>query len=612
MKFHICKVILWLKNGKIRKIKFLPNKVNVITGESGTGKTEILDIIDYCLFTSSSKISEDVVNENIDWYGLQVKINDKKYTVARKSLSQGLVSKDYFFSSSGEIPEDVSKNTSESTIKSLFETEFSIDSKVSIPYGSNRIKMGSKISFRYFLMFNTISVNIIENDSGVFFDKQDDARYRDALPRVFDLAIGIETIENILKKEKKTELENKLAKLERKQKTLSSKASEFQSEQAAMIKRAKEFSLIDEGLDLDSSLIELESIISGIPSNIKSTIDGEKIEREIYLLERKLHNLDRFSREHESYKRNLTSTLDSLKPIAALEERDSELIKTSIFDELVKAFHVQLLEIRKARKTSTPIDRQLRDEIRSIELKLSTLRNTITSQPKFNRNFENNREKYFFLGETKSKMDLYSSTNTVSVLSHEDNMEELVSQIESIDIMDNSAKKELTIKLIEEVIAEFIESSGTALNNYSNYLPVFNYNEKKLLLRKRKTSFIENVGSSSNHVFLHLFFSLAMHEAAFQNESPFVAPFLIIDQPSRPYWGSDNENKKNVDQSDESKICEAFKLLNSFVGSRKENKSSFQMILFEHVPKRLFTDFEHFNLVEEFEDGNALIPANLM
>jgi hypothetical protein len=40
---------------------------------------------------------------------------------------------------------------------------------------------------------------------------------------IFDLALGIETVENILKSERKAELENHLAKLIRKNKTISSK-----------------------------------------------------------------------------------------------------------------------------------------------------------------------------------------------------------------------------------------------------------------------------------------------------------------------------------------------------------------------------------------------------
>jgi len=226
MNFNINKIVLWLKNGRIREIKFEPNKVNLITGGSHTGKSAILEIVDYCFFSSKSRISESMINENVLWYGLNLSLNDKRYTIARKSLLQGKVSNDYYFSSLGEIPTIVEANNTEGAIKSILETEFKIDRDAKFPtsYGSNYIKAGTKISFRYFLMFNTISGNIIENDEGVFFDKQNEIRYKEALPRIFDLALGIETVENILKTEKKAELEKQLAKLTRKNKTITTKA----------------------------------------------------------------------------------------------------------------------------------------------------------------------------------------------------------------------------------------------------------------------------------------------------------------------------------------------------------------------------------------------------
>ena len=50
MKFYYKKLILWMKNGNVREVKFEPNKVNIITGGSETGKSSILAIIDYCFF----------------------------------------------------------------------------------------------------------------------------------------------------------------------------------------------------------------------------------------------------------------------------------------------------------------------------------------------------------------------------------------------------------------------------------------------------------------------------------------------------------------------------------------------------------------------------------
>lgn len=610
MKFHIKKVVLWLNNGKIRSIPFKPNKVNVITGDSSTGKTEILEIIDYCFFGSSSNISESIVNENVAWYGLLFQINGKEYTVARKSLTKGKLSNKYFFSSEGEIPDKVNINNTESAIKSLLETEFSIDNNVAIPYGSNLIKAGTKISLRYFLMFNTISVNIIENDTGVFFDKQTDSRYRDALPRIFDLAVGIENIENILKKEKKAELETALSKLKKKRLAISQKSSVFDDEQVSLVKEAKEYSLIPNDLNLEKSLDELKNIAFDTEASLKE--ESDHIEKDYYDHERKIHNLKRFVNEYNSYKKNLINISDSLKPIEFLIEKDNEIVKTSIFDEIIRSFSSDLEIIRGASKANTPVDRQLKDEIKRLENELSKLRNVLSTRPSKNKSFQSDKSKYFFLGEVKSKMDLYSATNNSNLENIEDEVLDLETQIGTLNIIDTTEKKELTIKLIEEIISEYITETNTALENYATYKPVFNYKNKALQLRKPKTSFIENVGSSSNHMFLQLFFTLAMQEIAFQNESPFIAPYLIIDQPSRPYYGTGDKQKKVIEHSDESKITKAFELLNNFIKTRIDNGGEFQMIVFEHIPEEIFKDMENVVLVEEFTEGNALIPDHML
>ena len=105
-------------------------------------------------------------------------------------------------------------------------------------------------------------------------------------------------------------------------------------------------------------------------------------------------------------------------------------------------------------------------------------------------------------------------------------------------------RREVFIKVLDETIQEYISLTKSALENYGDYRSSFNYKEKKLQLRKPKTGFIENVGSSSNHMFLHLFLFPSLHEQIITRKAPYVPPFLIIDQFSRPYWG-EGENKKS-------------------------------------------------------------------
>ena len=96
-----------------------------------------------------------------------------------------------------------------------------------------------------------------------------------------------------------------------------------------------------------------------------------------------------------------------------------------------------------------------------------------------------------------------------------------------------------------------------------------------------------------------------------RKEVQFVPPYLIIDQPSRPYWGDGENRKEKLDHGDEAKVRKAFELLNFFVERiTNDLKGSCQLIVFEHVPPSTWEGLNHVHLVEEFTNGNALIPSS--
>lgn len=614
MKFHFNQLILWLKNGKIRTLTFLPNKVNIITGGSNTGKTAILDIIDYCLFSSKHKISDSMINENVEWYGIQFFINDKEYTLARKAPSGNDVSYDYYFSSLGEIPSDFPEvNITDTSLKSALEAEFSIDRDTKVSYGGRSLRTNSKISLRYFLLLNTISQDIITH-SEEFFDKQKDQRYREALPRTFDLAVGIDTAGNILKREKREEIERELRKLEREETKFSRKQGAFHSQLSHVVRTAKEYSLVPEDADVGEAVSLLRDMVEKMEASINRNIPEKhgKITSEINEITRKIKNLHRFSGEYKKYKSNLSETSDSLKPIEFLADHYEDVIKTSIFDDIINALKEDHLKIKRAIASKTPLDGNVSDIIKTLEDKLKELTEQRQLLPEEIKAFENDTAKYIFIGEMKAKLDLYYGE--AIGIKNELNLRigTLESELEGLIVEPIEERRELFIKVLDETIQEYITFTKSALENYKDYRSSFNYKEKKLQLRKPKTGFIENIGSSSNHMFMHLFLFLGLHELIIEHQAPYVPPFLIIDQFSRPYWGQEEKKKDKLNHTDISKVTTALSLLNSFMKSIKDKKASFQIIVFEHINKELWADMEHIHLVETFRDGNALIPLNMI
>ncbi len=395
--------------------------------------------------------------------------------------------------------------------------------------------------------------------------------------------------------------------------TITKSSGKFNNELNDLIKKAKEYSLIGSALDFETSINQLKNEINRVTSQETSDKFRTELEQEYYLTQRKIKNLKIFSNEYKLFKKNLINTEDSLKPIKYLKEQNENNIKTSVFEELVNSFSDELVRVKKARKDKTPIDKQVDDTIQTYEKRLALLQDELSILPNRAESFDNDKEKYMFLGEIKSKLELFSDDEGSLNQDTESKIKDLESQISLISVEDTTEKKELTIKVVEEIITDYIELAEAALENYALYKPVFDYKHKSLRLRKPKTSFIENVGSSSNHMFLHLFFSLAMQEVSFKNNSPFIAPYLIIDQPSRPYYGDETGRKrKDIKKSDQFKITKAFELLDIFIKERLKNNSNFQMIVFEHVPKTIIEGFENVHIVEEFWDGNALIPTAMI
>jgi hypothetical protein len=262
MRFYIDKLLLWLNDGRLRTLQFEEDKVNVITGNSKTGKTAILEIVDYCLCGSETVvISHEHIGENVSWYGLRFLINEKVYTVARGAISEsGKFSTDYFFSQTGEIPDKPCVKIGESELKAILEHEFSIDDDITISYGGHSVKKNTRLSFRYFLMLNTLSKDIIDNGK-MFFDKLHIERYRDVWPQIFDLSFGAIDFKSIALQKKIDDLKLEISALESDKKKQSKKAAQTEAQVDLLIKHAKEFQLIDESVRREDAFALLKGFI---------------------------------------------------------------------------------------------------------------------------------------------------------------------------------------------------------------------------------------------------------------------------------------------------------------------------------------------------------------
>lgn len=608
MKFYIKKLILWLQNGQKRELLFKDNKINVITGESGTGKSAILDIIDYCLLSSTHSISENIINENVIWYGLKLFIDDEVVTIARRKPTFGRVSDEFYFDSMGNEPKIPQMNINKYSLKRYLDGKFGINCEVKMPYGGAEIKAGSRISFRYFLMFNTISQDII-TDTTLFFDKQSQTRYREALPRIFDLAVGIDTVYNILCKEQKEQFEAELKRLDKKKNLYDKKKIEFEYELERVIKQAKEYNLIKEDVYGEKAIQALKKAVDELDADAlnNKNIKYRDLSEKIFDLKKKIQNIELFVSAFDKYKCNLNKVVDSLKPIEYLKDKSSDILKTSIFEDLITIYENDIKKIKSSISKNAPISIDTYDILDEYRKDLEKYEKEMAELPEDVKFFRSDLAKYIFIGQIKAKIDLYLSTEEAvnDTIDKDIATKKLMSDALLID--DISEKKDSFLAVLNFTIKKYMDYIKESLENYQDYMPVFDYQKKKLNLRAPKSFYNEPIGSSSNHMFLHLLLFLALQDYIQDKKISFVPSFLIIDQFSRPYYpNSTVKTTKDMSNTDQEKVRNAIRLLNKFIANMNDG-IGFQVILFEHIEKESFNDFDNFYLVEEFRGDNALI-----
>ena len=87
MSIQILDIALYSHEGESRALSLKPGEVNVITGASKTGKSALIDIVDYCLGSGSCRVPDGVIRRSVSWFGLRLQIGDGQSFVARKCPS---------------------------------------------------------------------------------------------------------------------------------------------------------------------------------------------------------------------------------------------------------------------------------------------------------------------------------------------------------------------------------------------------------------------------------------------------------------------------------------------------------------------------------------------
>ncbi len=86
-------LILYARDGRERRVGFNPGQLNVVTGESQTGKSALLTIVEFCQGRDSMRVPAGPISDSVAWYGALWQLEGgARAFVARPAPAQGRAS----------------------------------------------------------------------------------------------------------------------------------------------------------------------------------------------------------------------------------------------------------------------------------------------------------------------------------------------------------------------------------------------------------------------------------------------------------------------------------------------------------------------------------------
>lgn len=144
---QINKVILYSLKGEKRILPFNLGKVNIITGESKSGKSALIEIVNYCLASSGCDIPEGIIRDTVSYFSVIVTFEDgESVFIARENPNiKGIIASTtvQLTRNIGDvIPEfdDINSNLNIDTLKEFLTRKIGISENLHIPDSLTRVE----------------------------------------------------------------------------------------------------------------------------------------------------------------------------------------------------------------------------------------------------------------------------------------------------------------------------------------------------------------------------------------------------------------------------------------------------------------------------------------
>jgi hypothetical protein len=162
MTMQIRSIILYNRAGAIREVSLKPGAVNIVTGRSLTGKSAIIDIVDYCMGRSTFNIPEGVIRDSVAWYAVVFRFGDNtEVLVAKPAPKENAASQSQVYYEVGTsltappLSRLIPNSNDEAVVKELSKRVGIVPNLHMPPAGQSRNELEATIRHTVYYLFQT-------------------------------------------------------------------------------------------------------------------------------------------------------------------------------------------------------------------------------------------------------------------------------------------------------------------------------------------------------------------------------------------------------------------------------------------------------------------------
>ncbi|MGQ0794879.1 MAG: DUF3732 domain-containing protein [Nitrosopumilaceae archaeon] len=635
---QILQVILYGYNNKVRTLSFKLGSVNIITGNSATGKSAILEIVDYCLGKSECSVPAGVIRDSVRWFGIVLQLKNSQMFIARKNPPAGSTSSEVYIEEAKEIRIPSSPMPSNSNVDALIET---LSNKVGIspnlyipPRGQTREKLSATIRHTTFFCFqkqDEIATN------RYLFHRQADGFIAQSIKDSLEYFLGAIREDRLALLQKLTLEKRNLSKAERELVEAEAIRGEGISKAVGLIIQAKEVGLASQEVNTQTPeeyLKVLQNISKWRPRDLKVPKANllEKLQDDLLTLKEELRRKNEeinsavtFSQEAEGFTDEIQYQEHRLESIGLFDEHsesDCPMCSQPIKERSDKAKEIQKMihELKNNLEGSLRTRSNIRDYIaksdeeaesirKKIDEKTIEISSLIQEHESSSKLRDENIRQSQIIGKIKFWLESVALTDETSELRLA--VEKAKKKVKELESLISDEERIMRLTRILNIIGRQMSIWTEELELEHSGYPVYFDIHKLTVGVEKDEQYIPliEMGSGENWLGYHIIVNFALHLYFHRHNRP-VPSFLFLDQPSQVYFPPDlaDESKGSIAKLKD-RDRDAIKRIYNFIFKVTESMApNFQVIVTDHAklddPKFLKS------IREEWRDGKALIPQD--